>query len=454
MKKIVYLLSFLLLAAPFTACTSDDDTSIDSETSDDSQENTDDETISSESLIDKYPDGINSDIPVMETYTLTATGQTILYDNDGNIITALSEGDDYYGQDGSYQAGAQMSYINNGDGTITDNNTGLMWQQIPSSESFTWEEAKDYCENLTLGGYDDWRMPSTKELYSISNFQTGWPYIDTDFFNLVLEGQVSKDEQYWSSILYVGQATEQSMGMTPPGQDSETGSTEGTLPPPSFDSDDTESTDGFQPKAFGVNYGTGHIKAYAANAGGPIGGNYVRAVRGNRYGENNFTDNGDETITDSSTGLMWAKNECETPMEWKEALKYAEESTLAGYDDWRLPNVKELQNIVDYDYSPSAVDESKQGPAINPIFNCTKIENEAGDEDYGYYWTSTSARFQSGTAMCYAWYVAFGRAVGGDGIDVHGAGAVRYDTKYEGGDLGEGGERYYNYVRLVRNTNK
>ena len=51
------------------------------------------------------------------------------------------------------------------------------------------------------------------------------------------------------------------------------------------------------------------------------------------------------------------------------------------------------------------------------------------------------------------WYVAFGRAVYGDGQDFHGAGGVRFDTKVEGGPLGEGGERYYNYIRLVRNTN-
>jgi len=41
-------------------------------------------------------------------------------------------------------------------------------------------------------------------------------------------------------------------------------------------------------------------------------------------------------------------------------------------------------------------------------------------------------------------------AVNGEGLDYHGAGAVRFDTKYEGGPAGEGGERYHNYVRLVR----
>ena len=52
----------------------------------------------------------------------------------------------------------------------------------------------------------------------------------------------------------------------------------------------------------------------------------------------------------------------------------------------------------------------------------------------------------------YAWYVAFGRATDGDGNDLHGACVVRFDTKAEGGPLGEGGERYYNQVRCVRNV--
>jgi hypothetical protein len=112
--------------------------------------------------------------------------------------------------------------------------------------------------------------------------------------------------------------------------------------------------------------------------------------------------------------------------------------------------VKELQSIVDYGYSPSATDASKVSPAIDPMFSCTPIVNEAGNDDYGYYWTSTSASFTSGQPYYYAWYVAFGMAVNGQGDDFHGAGGVRFDTKYEGGPLGEGGERFYNYVRLVR----
>lgn len=354
----------------------------------------------------------------INNYLLTATGQTILYDNDGELLSALSSGDAFYGQDANYLAGEEMDYQDNGDGTTTDLNTGLMWQQVPSSSDFSWQDAVDYCDNLEFAGYDDWRIPSLKELYSISDFSSGWPYLNTDYFSLA-SGQVTKDEQFWSSNYYVGVTVE-----------------------------------GGSASAFGVNHVTGHIKSYSAEASGPVGGKYVRAVRGGDYGANEFVNNGNGTITDGATGLMWAQDDNERGLDWTDALTYAENAGLAGYTDWRLPNVKELQSIVDYTRSPSATDVANVGPAISTMFNCTPIVNEAGDDDYGYYWTSTSANFTSGEPYYYAWYVAFGRAVNGEGEDYHGAGGVRFDTKYDGGPLGEGGERYYNYIRLVRNISE
>jgi hypothetical protein len=184
-------------------------------------------------------------------------------------------------------------------------------------------------------------------------------------------------------------------------------------------------------------------------------GNYVRPVRGNTYGVNDFVDNGDGTVTDRATGLMWQQADIGSGMDWEDALAYAESLTLGGYDDWRLPNVKELQGIVDYTRSPSAVDAANQGPAIDTdFFDITEIPSGTTNysPDYGYFWTSTSAYHSTASPeYIYAWYVAFGTAPNDTGNDFHGAGAVRFDAKVEGNETGAGDdERVYNYVRAVR----
>ncbi len=294
-------------------------------------------------LVDDADDKDTQELSVFN-FLLTASGQTTLYDLDGEVIESLNPGQTLYGQDASYLAGDEMNYQDNDDGTITDLNTGLMWQQTPSSEDFTWQEAVDYCQELELADNEDWRIPSLKELFSISDFALGWPYLNTDYFDLA-SGQVTKDEQFWSSNYYVGVTVE-----------------------------------GGSAAAFGVNHVTGHIKAYSAEASGPEGGKYVRAVRGGDYGVNDFSDNGDETISDNASGLMWAQNDNGECLDWEDALEYAEGSVLAGYGDWRLPNVKELQSIVDYSRSPSASDAENVGAAIDPLFTCTPIVNEAGNE--------------------------------------------------------------------------
>ncbi|MCP5092630.1 MAG: DUF1566 domain-containing protein [Gammaproteobacteria bacterium] len=349
------------------------------------------------------------------SYDIVDTGQVDCYDNDGATIACPAVGELFYGQDAQFD-GNQSSYTNNGDTTITDNVTGLMWRQLPDNYGLSYEEAVTSCSSMSLGGYTDWRVPNTKELFSISDFSEGWPYLDTTYFNIALSA-VSKDEQYWTEY-YVG-TTEQ----------------------------------GGSNAAFGVNHGTGHIKAYPAGVSGQMG-NYVRCVRGDVYGTNDSIDNADGTITDNASGLMWDQTDSGSGLNWEDALAYAEAATTGGYDDWRLPNVKELQSIIDYTYSPSASDAASAGPAIDTtFFNITALNAGTTDyePDYGYFWSSTSAYFGGNSReYYYAWYVAFGTATNDAGTDNHGAGAARFDTKYDGGPLGEGGERYYNYVRLVR----
>ena len=369
-------------------------------------------------------------------YMVADTGQDKCYNN-SREIPCPKPGEPFYGQDAQYQ-GNQPSYKDNSDGTITDLVTGLMWVKQRGSK-LTWQDAVDGESTCRIGGYNDWRMPTIKELYSLINFNGGFhiteaastPYIDTHYFEFKYgdesAGERLIDCQDWSATQYLG------------------------------------TTMGGESTVFGVNFADGRIKGYPRDRH-PRGGLnllYIRYVRDNaEYGINNFVDNNDGTITDLATGLMWTKADSGKTMNWEDALDYSENLNYAGHNDWRLPNAKELQSIVDYTRAPLITDSA----AIAPIFSVTEIES--------YYWTSTThldgpSDIQGTTAV----YVAFGRAMGYMQIppgspnyqfmDVHGAGAQRSDPKagnpseYPQGRGPQGDDiRIYNYVRCVRNSNQ
>lgn len=310
------------------------------------------------------------------TFVIVDTGQDQCYDATAEIVFPAM-GEPFCGQDAQNE-GTQPSYLDNGDGTVTDLRTGLMWQQTPALyDKPTYSEAVAGAAILDLADYDDWRLPTIKELYSLIDFRgssfTLTAYIDTAYFDFRFGdeslGERVIDGQYWSSTEYVGLTM---MG---------------------------DAT------VFGVNFADGRIKGYPTETGrdGKPFARYVRCVRGDEdYGINNFMDNDDGTITDLSTGLMWMKADSGKTMNWEEALSYSENLEYGGYSDWRLPNAKELQSIVDYTHAPDATDPSKQGPTIDPIFDITEIES--------YFWTSTTHLEGPGNSA--AVYIAFGQAFG------------------------------------------
>jgi hypothetical protein len=384
-----------------------------------------------------------------QTYKIVGTGQTNSYNN-STIIALPTVGQPFYGQNANYP-GNTPSYTDNGDGTITDHVSGLMWEKstdkngdgmINYADKMTQANALSSAALCRTGGYTDWRLPSIKEQYSLIMFYgaepspratsqgTTVPYINIKYFdfgfgdlNSSSHGANSDerliDAQYATSTIYVSTTMRGNATM------------------------------------FGVNFADGRIKGYPANDRKKY---YVLYVRGNtKYGKNDFKDNGNGTITDKASGLMWMQNDNGAAVLWEDALSYAENYTYAGYSDWRLPDSKELQGLVDYNRSPS----TSNSAAIDPLFKCTQIKNEAGVEDYGCYWSNTTFCSQIPTHGTSACYVSFGRAMGymNNWIDVHGAGAQRSDPKT--GDparfptgFGPQGDaiRIYNYVRLVRNA--
>jgi len=116
------------------------------------------------------------------------TGQTRCFDETGVEIPCDSP--DYPGMDGFYQNGIWPSYTVNDDRTVTDNITGLQWQRVPSAQLMTWKEALKYCDDLNLAGYDDWRLPNVKELYSIAIPNRIYPAASEAF-------EFMNDGSYW-----------------------------------------------------------------------------------------------------------------------------------------------------------------------------------------------------------------------------------------------------------------
>ena len=269
------------------------------------------------------------------TYPIVDTYQGFCYDNETQINCPM-EGEAFYGQDAQY-TGNFPNYTDNDDGTITDNVTGLIWTQEVSSYAMSWTQASSYCETLELGGYTDWRLPTVKELWSIRDFSMGFPWVNTDYFYLVGDGSDLAQHHSWTSTPYLVES-------------------------------DYQNEQVIGDPAFIVNDWSGHIKAMSGNR-------FVRAVRGvTDYGINVFVDNGDGTVTDNATGLMWSQDDSGEGFLWEGALAYAQDPSVAGYDDWRLPNAKELQSIADY---------SGAFPALNTsFFNLTELINVKGQTDY------------------------------------------------------------------------
>jgi len=388
-------------------------------------------------------------------YTIVDTNQTTCY-GDTASITCPSPGQPFYGQDAQY-TGNQPSYTTSGDGlTVYDNNTGLTWTQTPdldgdgeidADDKLTYSEASTYdiiLNTAEYGGFDDWRLPTIKELYSLMDFNgvdpsgyngsdTSWltPFIDDNYFDVGF-GDTNANEriidgQYCTSTIYAGTVMNQQQAM------------------------------------MGLNLIDGRIKGYPTNNKTF----YVYFVRGNTdYGVNDFVDNADGTVTDLSTGLMWQQDDSVLGKDFQDALDYAENLSLAGHDDWRLPNAKELHSILDYSRSP-ATDGTA---AIDPVFNCTGITDEEGGSDFPFYWSSTThVNMSANNYGRWAAYLCFGTAYGymtqpvppftTTFMDVHGAGAQRSDPKYDDGtdySSGHGPQgdvvRIYNHVRCVRDV--
>ncbi len=278
------------------------------------------------------------------------TGQTMCYDANHQEVScdSIQPGDPYYGQDGHYQPRLPRSYTKLGHGGAVladgalhvddggpwimtrDNVTGLIWEvktNANRNNEYHWFQAQDrfiyQLNSQNFGGFSDWRLPEVKELSSIINRGIRNPAIDMTWFYKTGGGC------YWSS----------------------------------------SATQDWRSKWY-ITFQSGDHSYASVDTGKKC---RVRAVRGkNDFSVANFLDNGNGTVTDMITGLVWQKETAPGTYTWQQALDYAKNLTLAGYSDWRLPNINELQTLVN---SPSE-------PAIYPVFRWNTVSSS--------YWSSTT----------------------------------------------------------------
>ena len=114
------------------------------------------------------------------------TGQTTCWNVAGAVIPCGGTG-----QDGELQTGMVRQYIDNGNGTVTDTRTGLIWEKKSNDggihdklTAYTWTNAFSFIQSLnaaSFAGYNDWRLPNINELQSIANYSTANPAVSPAF---------------------------------------------------------------------------------------------------------------------------------------------------------------------------------------------------------------------------------------------------------------------------------
>jgi YD repeat-containing protein len=286
------------------------------------------------------------------TKAIYASGESISYryDAGGNLLEVVFKGKalptvssnvlatgqtksyiDY--DDGYYQIGIKRSFTRVGN-IVKDDITGLIWQdnkEVETNEMYPYD-AQQYCNNLTLGGYNDWRLPEITELYTLlynGSF--------LDVFNYQISSYLSNTKHinhsgYWSLTTLTS-----------------------------------------------VAYGPGSKYNF-------------RCVRGeNKLKSKKFVKvENKDIVIDIASKLMWQDNReaNTTKLTWKEAINYCENLELGGYKNWRLPNINELLTLTDYKdknifkntfkYVPIEGEDSYSGT----LWSSTRVAYNNGARDY------------------------------------------------------------------------
>ena len=245
-------------------------------------------------------------------------------------------------------AGYELSADASSWACVRDDVTGLIWQnsvQTSTYQDITIDDSAEIC------GRSGWRLPTIEELRSIVNYGSSSPAVDSSYFSAIADGHSSAE--FWTSTVFNYSGSNYYW---------------------QIDFGDVGDTNKY--------FTNSDRYMLVTSADNP---DYLLE----RWPNNRYSDNGDGTVTDTYTNLIWMRcslgqdwnsssgacDEAASSFSWSGALNQARKSSYAEYDDWRLPNVKELTSLLKHTSS-------------SPSINSTIFPNIPTDSNT-YFWTST-----------------------------------------------------------------
>lgn len=321
---------------------------------------------------------VNTALSTSSAILLPQTGQTSCWNTDGDLITC-----DDSGQDGDIQAGVPWPnprFVDNLDGTISDNLTGLNWSKdrVLPPWPRSWQTSLTYIDTLNNQnylGHNDWRMPNILEAHSLMNLQQASDWLGSQGFN----GDYGFSTWTSTTCGDNGNGALQSMGVS----DQQCVGTMGTGVVWPVRGGQTEFTGALTPPKTGQTVCRDEAGSIMNCTGTGQDGELQKGIV---WPSPRFTYNGDQTMSDNLTGLIWSK-EAKPALPtiiWQESfdqIKNLNNQSYLGHSDWRLPNLLELSSLMSWQIPNMASWLTSQG-FINV-------------EPSGLYWTSSSSYYAS-----------------------------------------------------------
>lgn len=273
--------------------------------------------------------GEASNLPVS---FVPSTGLTICYD-DGAEISCGNETSAWDGQDADYEH-PDLQYVIVAanrliEDVVEDQVTGLYWQRSAPTTTFNLTSATSYCDTLAIGGRDDWRLPNRRELLSIVDYSKAG-------------GQVAAIDSIFENTYKTWYWTSDGYAINPS-------------------------------RTFQVYFKYGLSNHQDNDQDG-----YVRCVAGeSAYSQEElYVVAIEDGVYDPTTGLMWQRSPSGY-LDWQAALDYCRNLDQVGFDDWRLPNVKELSTLLHPNSAnPVLDDEVFPGIRTNQVFWSSTTYND------------------------------------------------------------------------------